>query len=767
MTRLAYPILLILLFLAPLAGLPSVAGLGITALLEAFGICLLLFCLFNIGSRPLWHPTPGLLPLSALAGFLLVQALPLPPFLLRLLSPRTWSLYTDTIWVVRPGVWMPLSFSPQATLTEFFRFFLFAALYLVTVQLIASRERLKSTISPLVVYAGLVALFAIVEFLFQINRPDWLTWQLPTSFRGNFPGLLAMAFPLALAQYLASKPHVSHLSLREKVVNFIRQLSFRPHVLMGFSCLCLVFSILLSRSWAGILSSLGALLVFFLLLLTRRRGRRMEVWGSLVVLGLLFLLGLALAGAGGGSPVGRGAVSGLSVGEKQLVQQDSLKIFYNFPLFGTGAGTFAQVYPRYRTLPGDKLIVDHAYNSFLETLVETGLTGILLFGWFLILVLYRGYLAWRQRHSRASFYLYLGCVSGVTATLLYGWSSPILQVFTGQFYIFFLCGLAIAAATTSSLKGAEPEPLEIPAAIRRGAVSVTVAVLALNLTTNVSSMIGRAGYGNPDGDQVGETAKDAARAAMLDPLAAGYRYALADARLALGDPAGATKQLGAALRLTPLDAEYLQRMGLVLANLGQEDKAERLLREGAKVDRTNPERHKALAFWLLSRDKKEEALDQVRQAIYWGPEKTWDYLTLMALNDLSQEEMRQVLPESSMPMLAFGDYLVSIGEEAAAEGIYRASVQHALTEKHPSPEPFRRTADFFAKRGRDSDALEIILMGIERFPQNPDLRLSAANLYEKLGIVYRAVQEYRVVLAFDQDNEEARERLKVLAGEHH
>ncbi|NIV31552.1 MAG: hypothetical protein GWN58_19315, partial [Anaerolineae bacterium] len=77
-------------------------------------------------------------------------------------------------------------------------------------------------------------------------------------------------------------------------------------------------------------------------------------------------------------------VAQLSADQKQTLRQDSVEIFRDFPLFGTGAGTYAHVYPRYKTIPGDEVPVEHARNDLLELLVESGLVGVLLSAWFLL-----------------------------------------------------------------------------------------------------------------------------------------------------------------------------------------------------------------------------------------------------------------------------------------------------------------------------------------------------------------------------------------------
>jgi len=211
-----------------------------------------------------------------------------------------------------------------------------------------------------------------------------------------------------------------------------------------------------------------------------------------------------------------------------------------------------------------------------------------------------------------------------------------------------------------------------------------------------------------------------------------------------------------------VNSEYLQRLGLVFDNLGEKEKAERLLQAGVENDRNNPERHKTFAYWLLSKDNKEKALEEIRQAILGEPQRTWDYLTLMKSQGMSDEDMRRNLPARSFPLLVYGDYLVEAGKGKAAEESYQAAIRMAVTEIHPSPTVFQRVGEFYAEQGRYTEALEAVQAGIAIFPDNADFRFAAAGYYEQLGITYRAIEEYRSGLALDPKNGEARARLKRL-----
>lgn len=56
--------------------------------------------------------------------------------------------------------------------------------------------------------------------------------------------------------------------------------------------------------------------------------------------------------------------------------RDALEIAKDYPLLGTGAGGWKALYPQYRTLP---YTTSEVHNAYLQTLVETGLIGFLIY----------------------------------------------------------------------------------------------------------------------------------------------------------------------------------------------------------------------------------------------------------------------------------------------------------------------------------------------------------------------------------------------------
>jgi O-antigen ligase len=107
----------------------------------------------------------------------------------------------------------------------------------------------------------------------------------------------------------------------------------------------------------------------------------------------------------------------------------SFRMWQDYPLFGTGAGSFYGVYPRYRV--GDTssgLLVDHAHNDYLEFLSEYGILGILFPAGIVILALRNAILAQRKRRSQFARGIGFAATMAITAMLIHATVEFNLQI---------------------------------------------------------------------------------------------------------------------------------------------------------------------------------------------------------------------------------------------------------------------------------------------------------------------------------------------------
>lgn len=114
-----------------------------------------------------FYRVPGLLPLTMILLFMLVQVLPLPSGLVRIISPAAYDMYARTLGVSRPLGFITLSVDVKSTVHEFFRFAAYGAFYILTIQLLSDGKRLKRTVMTLAWLGACIASYALVERFFK------------------------------------------------------------------------------------------------------------------------------------------------------------------------------------------------------------------------------------------------------------------------------------------------------------------------------------------------------------------------------------------------------------------------------------------------------------------------------------------------------------------------------------------------------------------------------------------------------------------------
>jgi O-antigen ligase len=263
---------------------------------------------------------------------------------------------------------------------------------------------------------GIMQLRAPAASLLHLGNPYGAGGSTGTYVNKNhFAALMAMALPVLMALWAAevlppvsAKGEVLRDHPRNRDVRLARRLGLSVFVM------ALVLALLFSRSRAGIASGLAVLALASLSL----------VWnaGSVharVILGVIAAAALALGVYIGLTPVlERFSAGEISLGYdgRMRIAAGTLGAALDFLPFGSGLGTFADVFRRYQlqSFPG---FIDHAHNDYAEAFLELGVAGIaaiaLLF--FAYLMRWRALLA--SRPSRSLGYLQVGAGLGMLALI--------------------------------------------------------------------------------------------------------------------------------------------------------------------------------------------------------------------------------------------------------------------------------------------------------------------------------------------------------------
>ncbi len=91
---------------------------------------------------------------------------------------------------------------------------------------------------------------------------------------------------------------------------------------------------------------------------------------------------------------------------------------------------------------------------------------------------------------------------------------------------------------------------------------------------------------------------------------------------------GAHAQFQEAIRLNPLNVDYMGQLALYLEKTDKK-RSEELLRAAGRWDPVNPRPLRALGNMLLDRGNRQQGLEKIKAALAIEPQKTKEYLSLL------------------------------------------------------------------------------------------------------------------------------------------
>jgi O-antigen ligase len=217
-----------------------------------------------------------------------------------------------------------------------------------------------------------------------------------------------------------------------------RDVQFAKRLLLSALLTTMVVALLFSRSRAGTACGLVALATASLSLVWNARSPQARG-----ILALVAIAAVALGAYVGLTPVlEHFSPDELVMGyeARAAVGAATVRGALDFLPFGSGLGTYADVFQRYQagTIPG---FVDHAHNDYAEACFELGVAGVIA-----ILILIVAYIQrWRvlgsARLSRRLGYLQVGAGLGMAALAAHGMFDFNFHIPANAFYFAFLAGV--------------------------------------------------------------------------------------------------------------------------------------------------------------------------------------------------------------------------------------------------------------------------------------------------------------------------------------
>lgn len=319
-----------------------------------------------------------------------VQLVPLPSWLVRLLSPNA-VRWLEESWpgplsgcdgsslvAATPPSWLTLSVDRFATWP--FLFVVSAALVVYLAARTSFADDRHAQRGILIVVAAFTAMESLYGLLQWRSIRPLVLWLEKEAYlesatgtlinRNHFAMMLYIGLGCTLALALDRPSRRSETRRRDPGREIGRAAT------LAFIAGLQIFAILATKSRAGLAGTLMVVLVGLALLVGReeRRGHRAV---ALLLIAMLVLPALFLAGP---SLVERHAALSqewTAEAGRAAVWRATSGMVADFPLFGAGGGSFAEAFRRYRT-EEIRAYYDYTHNDYLQVLAETGFPGLAL-----------------------------------------------------------------------------------------------------------------------------------------------------------------------------------------------------------------------------------------------------------------------------------------------------------------------------------------------------------------------------------------------------
>jgi len=401
----------------------------------------------NLPGHPSGHPVLNV-SIVLFALFLLLilfQMISLPSGILKIISPKTFAL-RSALSLEPSASSFPLSFFPFLTQIEFFKWLTLVALFIFLLgwKPLEQSDRTKKHLLIAVMTAGVLeSLYGMFEFfsghrhILNLAAETMVSSVMGTFINRNyFAGYLLMVIPLSVG-FLFSR-EAARTGLYMGWRHWVSSLDGKT-LLIGFGVMVMILGLLFSASRMGILS---LLLSFSLISLLFRSPRKERTFfrGSILILGLAILWA---AWIGLDAVISRFFTASEDITSRSMIWVNTFQIFKDFPLFGSGLGTFVQVFPMVRSFHITGLVT-HSENDFLQLLSEVGALGTGLLAILFFFLAWKVFSGIRALSSGEPVrYIALGGGVGILALMFHSLVERNIQVPANAFLYTFIFALIL------------------------------------------------------------------------------------------------------------------------------------------------------------------------------------------------------------------------------------------------------------------------------------------------------------------------------------
>jgi putative inorganic carbon (HCO3(-)) transporter len=296
-----------------------------------------------------------------------LQVVALPEFVINILSPKI-NFTADTPYLY-------LSTDIGQSKVSLLKSVAYFCLFLCSLILIDNEKRVKKVLTLILIVGSLQGLYGILEIL--LGSKFSLIFNLPIAeiatgsfvYKNHFANFIMLCLSAGTGLIIASLNNNQSMSSRDWFRAIVTSL-LGNKILVRICLAIMVIALVMSRSRMGNAAFFAALTLvsIYALFVDKNRSKGLSI---LVISMIIIDLLIVSSWFGLDKVQDRLAATSLSKETRDEVVIDASVIIADYPIMGSGGGSFYSVFPSYKKADVFAFY-DQAHNDYLQTLVEYG-----------------------------------------------------------------------------------------------------------------------------------------------------------------------------------------------------------------------------------------------------------------------------------------------------------------------------------------------------------------------------------------------------------
>jgi O-antigen ligase len=370
-----------------------------------------------------------------------LQIIPMPEFLLALVSPKA-----HEIQVMADVSTFYFSLDRGQTGVSFLKLLAYFCLFICTLLLVDDEKRIKLLLTSMVAAGTIQAIYGALEILLGAQQSLVFGLDVNESATGSFvyknhyANFLMMCLAAGIGLMVASLQK-DRMNSPKDWMRSIATAMLSSKALIRISLAIMVIALVMSRSRMGNTAFFVAMSIVGLmaLVLVKQRSK-----GLTILIMSMFVIDLFVVSTWFGleKVQQRLAETSLKQESRDEVIRDALPMVLDFPITGTGAGSFYSTFPAYKTT-AVHAFYDQAHNDFLQMTIEYGFPSVSLLAFLVSFAFYQSATAMRHRRNSIFKGASFTCCMVIIGMLLHMTVDFPLQAFANASYFVIFIGLSL------------------------------------------------------------------------------------------------------------------------------------------------------------------------------------------------------------------------------------------------------------------------------------------------------------------------------------